>query len=117
MVLSEGQILVDGNGTHILALQLNGNLVLSRNVATGNTLLWQTSTKPSPAYHPFILYVGHTGILTLQDGHSSIIWAQPTQAPNATFPSPFSMVVQDDGNLVLYAQSTSSYWATGTNGE
>lgn len=91
-----------GTGGHPgaqLSLQLDGNLVL---YSSSGTALWQSGTVHNPTYLSYVNTILQPGKLLKGQ------WLE-------TADRRFQMVLQNDGNLVLYSP-TKAVWATLTNG-
>jgi RHS repeat-associated protein len=95
--LFPGQCLNSPNGRFVLSLQTDGNLVLYDDTPDPNPWipLWSTGTSGRGVDHGymqsegnFVLYAGTTAV-----------WSSPYSSVNAYY-----LVVQDDGNLVIYTQ-------------
>ena len=112
MSLMEGQLLSDSTGTHVLIVQNNGNIVMNSKGSGVDKIVWQSNTIPNPPYNPFVLTMQVSGALVLQDAHGTTVWTIP--APGTLNP-PYQLVMQDDGNLVLYGEA-GAYWGSGSNG-
>lgn len=89
-----------GNSNAWLNLQPDGNLVV---YSSSNSPLWSTSTILNPDN---LSYVN----TTMPDGY--LYAGQSLYTANRAY----RLVLQADGNLVLYNQSGKPLWATGTNG-
>ncbi len=88
------------NGRTILAMQADGNLVVSRE----GVAVWASGT----AGRGREAMIQGDGNLVVY-GESTALWASGTAShPGAT------LAVQDDGNVVIY-DGTQALWATGTN--
>ena len=112
--LSRGQQLVSPNSKYKAALQADGNFVVYNN-QTGRAL-WHTS---SYGRQTKIMYVGMLGGLVMYGGSTSdVIWSNQYWQGNTRNAN--RMVMQDDGNLVVYAppsQGGGAVWATMTNNQ
>ncbi|HUD10507.1 MAG TPA: hypothetical protein VMR28_02420 [Candidatus Saccharimonadales bacterium] len=90
-----------GNPGAYLVLQTDGNMVV---YSTSNAALWATYTISNPNHLSYInttfgigrLYPGQS--INTADGH-------------------YKLVLQSDGNLVLYDNNGKPLWASGTNGD
>lgn len=101
-----GDKLTSPNQVYELILQGDGNLVLLGGLPSASTVLWAAGTAENFADHAtlqedcnFVLY----------STSGKVLWATGTNAAGRTAPV---LILQDDGNLVLYA--TTSFWATNT---
>jgi len=88
-----------GNPGAKLSLQLDGNLVL---YSAGNTPLWSNNTIHNPNYLSYVNTILQPGKLLRGQ------WLE-------TADRRYKMVLQDDGNLVLYSP-TRAVWSTRTDG-
>ncbi len=102
--LSVGGVIESPNRRFFLVLQNDRNLVLYMRSTMGDKPLWATATN------------NNADMVTMQvDGNLGVyngtraVWASNTSGNyNA------SLVVQDDGNLVIYAAGNRAVWATNT---
>jgi hypothetical protein len=88
-----------GNPGAKLSLQLDGNMVI---YSAGNTPLWQSGTSHNPSYLSYVNTI-------LQP--SRLLRGQWLETADRRY----KMVLQNDGNLVLYSP-TRAIWSTRTNG-
>jgi lysophospholipase L1-like esterase len=97
------------DGRFELYLQDDGNMILYQ----GNTILW---TSQSEGHTPSVATLLADGNFVIEDQNGKIFW----QTGTAGFAGPTglsgqALVVQDDGNLVLYSSpSASPIWASNT---
>lgn len=94
------------NGEYSLALQSDGNLVLSRH---GNPL-WGSETNGQGGV---LLNMGPDGILRLTAPNGQVVW----QTRSSGSPGNYFLEMQDDGNAVIYLQEpgrTVFVWSTET---
>ena len=103
--LDQGQWLQSGNGAYRLYVQSDGNLVLYH----GGTAIWASNTVGRPVHH---LKLHDNGCLALIDSSGNWLWRP---SPDPCNKGGTHLVVQNDGNLVLYANST-PVWASNTAG-
>jgi hypothetical protein len=106
--LSKGQSLHSKNGKYRLTLQDDGNLVL---YTDQNKAIWNSGT-----YGKNSKYLAtDNSKLTLYDMANNKIW----QSSAGYLPSIYSanLVLQDDGNLVLYNSNGTYAWDTKTYGK
>lgn len=80
----------------------DGNLVL---YTDGGKSIWSTGTKG----HPGARTVLHKGNLMVVDQNDNALWATDTAGKAVD-----SLVVQDDGNLVLYGPGNKVVWSSNT---
>ena len=100
-----GQTLVSGNGVYRLEMQTDANLVLYR----GSRAIWASSTNGRNVHH---LKLHNSGCLALIDPAGNWLWRP---SPDPCNKGGDRLVVQGDGNLVLYAGSR-AVWASNTVG-
>jgi YD repeat-containing protein len=101
--LFQNQSITSADGRFVLALQYDGNLVLYQ--VQGFQPLWWSGTYGSQA--AILLNIGN-GNVAIFDPQFNILWQTNTNGyPNA------NLVLQNDGNLVLYSGST-AIWNSGT---
>ena len=112
-----------GSGAVRAVMQSDGNLVLYR---ADNTPVWASNTVGQAA----TLWLGTDGNLSIiRNADKVVVWstntAQSTLRPNSALDvdqkltSPngqFFLMMQSDGNLVLYQKGVGPLWATGTTG-
>jgi hypothetical protein len=105
-VVPPGTTLPDGgsvtSGTHTLAMQTDGNLVLYN----GAQSRWQSHTYPNPGARA-----------VMQTDGNLVVYSAANQAlfQSGTYNNPGAYLdVQDDGNVVIYASDGHPLWATNT---
>lgn len=99
--LLAGQELDSAGGNDRLVLQGDGNLVI---YDRANHAIWASGTTgPNQATS---LIVGAGGDVTLRTSSGRIVWSTKSAAT-----APATLAIQDDGNLVLYAQNQSVLWS------
>ena len=91
----------DGNPGAWLALQEDGNLVL---YSSSNSPLWSTGTSHIPLLSAYTFNNVAGGCM---------LPGQMLSVPNRNY----KLILQGDGNLVLYTQNMRPVWATGTDGK
>jgi hypothetical protein len=101
-LLASGAALTSCDGRFKLTMQADGNLVL----AFSGTTLWQSSTSGNAGAQAHI----YGGDLVVYK--TSSIWQAPTQ--NVNFGAWLGL--QNDGNLLLFANPYGATWWTGTGG-
>lgn len=97
--------LTSNNGKYKLLMQGDGNLVLYQTIPS-DKVVWATNTISNNT--PFMCLFQVDGNLVIYDGKSNVVWASNTAGKMVTVLS-----LQDDGNLVIYNNST-AIWATNT---
>ena len=102
-ILEKGSSIESKNGVYKLILRESGNLELMCN----DTSLWSSKTK-NPDVDVF--QYQSNGNLVIRKADGTYLWESKT-AHDVNPPD--RLVLQDDGNLVLYAGSTSK-WHTNT---
>lgn len=102
--LTPGQSVWSANRRFRFVLQTDGNLVLYDNAR--NRALWATGTNGRRVTRAVMQVDGN---LVLYNGHVAV-WSTRTRSRGAT------LVVQDDGNVVLYGVNGRPVWATNTSG-
>ena len=95
-----------GPAGHVFQFTGDGNLEL---LNSANQIIWQSGTK---RLDPHRLVLKRTGALALCDWRGYPVWATRTDTNPGAY-----LVIQDDGNLVLYAASGDAIWETGTVGQ
>ena len=119
-VLNPSESLISNNGQYLLALQLDGNLVLYRR--SDQKALWATDTDghlPEKLIMQtdgnLVLYGGEQGtpagnLITAGPGNRIVpLWFSGTHGKAGSW-----LVMQDDGNAVVYWPSTAPVWASNT---
>lgn len=115
----------DGRGGARLVLQGDGNLVL---YDTAGRALWHTGTNGSAAQR---LELQSDGNLVLYTAANAALWNSQTRYGHTALRAPtelragssitspngkYRLIMQGDGNLVLYDASNRALWHTGTDG-
>lgn len=101
-ILKPSFILSSNNKVYQLKLQLDGNMVLSKN----QTVLWSTSTFGKPIVK---CEMQGDGNLVLYGQNETPYWSSNTFGNHAAF-----LILQDDGNLVIYSKENVPLWDSGT---
>ena len=99
--LVAGQALVSTGGNDRLVLQEDGNLVIYDRAGHA---IWATATTGSNRATSLI--VGAGGDVVLRAPSGRIVWSTKSAAT-----APATLAIQDDGNLVLYAQNHAVLWS------
>jgi hypothetical protein len=104
-----GQMLVSQNGDFQLVLQQDGNLVLSQ--LSSNLVLWSSQTAGQPSY---VLAMQPDGNLVLYDQATppNVLWSSQTNGHGGAYPFGAYLLLQDDGNLIVYTEIPC--WSVGT---
>lgn len=100
--LSATEELRSTNGSNILALQADGNLVA---YDSRKTVLWSSDTMGSGAVECILQDDGN---LLLKNAYGKAVWASGTAGYKNS-----KLVMQNDGNLVIYNERGSAIWAKG----
>ena len=100
--MRQGKSLQSSNGKYKLILQRYGNLEL---ICESLGLLWSTNTINSNA--DFLYFVKNGYELVLRGKDNTSLWKVSYRGG-----SPEMLIVQDDGNLVLYDTLKRSLWST-----
>jgi hypothetical protein len=111
--LAPGACLISPNQQYELIMQTDGNLVLY--YKTSAHALWSSVTQNNPGAFFRLQTNGFMGVLN--SSNSATLWA-PSE-PWVGGPVNAVLVLQDDGNLVLYDTQTGephALWATNTTG-
>ncbi|WP_113673788.1 hypothetical protein [Vallitalea guaymasensis] len=115
--LKVGYYLKSNNDKYTLFMQHDGNLVL---YDEKHEPLWATNTNGYGGVNHIIVFQFYGGGLALKDlmhdPHSDFhkIWERKFQKKSVWKPHR-RLVLQDDGNLVVYDKNNKAIWATGTN--
>lgn len=101
--LPSGGVVSSCDGRFTLAMQEDGNLVLTQ---TGVRVLWSTGTHGHPGS---VVWQQGDGNLVVYGANGAPLWSSGTQGhPEGTV-----LAVQDDGNLVIYT-GAGAIWSSGT---
>ncbi|APV40274.1 hypothetical protein PFAS1_13260 [Pseudomonas frederiksbergensis] len=113
--MSPGQYLMSLNGRFRLLLQAEGNLIITDNgevvwIADGSQTYSRT-LHPKKMREPLMFVISNNGFL--YDPSRRRLWiAESTHSTDKSLWYNTSMVIQDDGNLVIYDQRTGNLcWA------
>jgi hypothetical protein len=100
--LSVGQMLVSHNDNFQLVLQPDGNLVLSQ--LSPNFVLWTSQTAGQLSA---VLTMQPDGNLVLYDQATppNVLWSSQTSGHEGAFPFGPYLLLQNDGNLVVYTET------------
>ena len=114
-MMSPGQYLISLNGRFRLLLQADGNLIITDNgavvwIADGSQTYSRT-LHPKKMREPLMFVISNNGFL--YDPSRRRLWiAESTHSSDKSLWYNTSMVIQDDGNLVIYDQRTGNLcWA------
>lgn len=99
--LATGESLRSPSRQYVLAMQSDGNLVLY----VGKRPLWSSQTHG----HGAVAVMAHNGDLVVRSHSGHRLWDSATAGHPGSH-----LVLQDDGNLVIYTPSGSAPWYTGT---
>ena len=98
----EGQTITSQDNRFKLVYQGDGNLVLYRE---DGARLWTSGTG---GHEPGEVRMDTDGALVIFGPYPTIVWSHSTDSPGAR------LVVQNDGNMVIYSTSNEPLWATNT---
>jgi len=104
-VLSQGEELISKNSIYRFVFQKDANLVLYN----GSDAIWSTGTDTSMP-NTYECVMKHYGRLVIHNGNGKDIWA----SDNERHPGAY-LIVQNDGNVVIYDSQNKPLWSTGTN--
>ena len=114
-MMSPGQYLISLNGRFRLLLQADGNLIITDNgavvwIADGSQTYSRT-LHPKKMREPLMFVISNNGFL--YDPSRRRLWiAESTHSSDKSLWYNTCMVIQDDGNLVIYDQRTGNLcWA------
>lgn len=93
------------NGCFNLVLQTDGNLVLYNN--TNRSTLWSSRTADNPTVYQARL--NYNGALEVTSQRSEVIYSSGKSSKKARY-----IILQNDGNLVVYGNSKDVFWSTNT---
>jgi hypothetical protein len=111
--LDVNEKLVSSNKRYILLMRPDGNLVLYREAAAASNAYWESGTELLPSTkRPVRLEMQRDTHLVLYDRTGIPRWASGTWGNGYVDPR---VVLQDDGNLVIYHGENSALWATGNH--
>jgi|GEM_PF-5326357 len=105
--LQKGQSLLSKNGDYELVMQSDGNFVLYSRDLGAQGAIWSTGT-----------YKGCVGqyVAMGTDGNLVVYGSRPCWASNTQGHSGARLIVQDDGNTVIYDTANKAIWTSGTEG-
>ncbi len=101
--LAPGQAVSSPNGRYALAMQADGNLVVYQD---GFDALWASGTNGNGGANATVQVDGDFVVYSAGGG---ALWSSQTSGQTS---APL-LLLQDDGNAVLYGEN--AVWATGTN--
>ena len=111
--LRAGEQIESCGGEYTLALQTDGNLVLSRNDPHGaEVTLWATFTDRPGADKGYVALLQADGNVVVYGDASNALWSSET----AGHANVDHLALQTDGNLVVYKDGGQPLWATYTQG-
>ena len=106
-ILNTGDYIHSKNGIVILHLNLNGNLVLH----CKDKQIWSTNTSNSSIEY---LYFGKNNTLSLRKKENISVWEAEFTRKDS---EPEELVLQDDGNVVVYDKCDEILWKSETSGK
>jgi DNA-binding beta-propeller fold protein YncE len=95
-------------------VQADGNFVIYRCHYDNHYAVWATNTC-GKGVAPYNLSIDPQGNVLLVDGLGSEVWRMPHRQPIER--QPCRLVMQHDGNLVLYDTANCAIWASDTAGK
>lgn len=99
--LNVNDTLTSNSGAYQLILQSDGNLCVYEQA--NHVCIWASGTSGKPSLYAIVVADGG---LEIVDSNGSVIW------DTGTFNAPYPYItMQDDGNLVLYCEGYSGYYA------
>lgn len=101
---SAGSFMLSPHGHTKLAVQENGELVLSD--ARNGRVYWSTNTA-GQGVGPYYLVVGEDGVLALKDSKSAVLWHSDTAAKGV---APYRLKLKDVVSLKLVDSNSSPVW-------
>lgn len=107
-ILQKESLLKSNNGKLKLILQGNGNL----EILCGNYSIWSSGTY---GYNIDALHFNSEGKILILNKDKSV--AKELVPLRQSTHSAEKLILQDDGNLVLYDYNSNPLWSTGTNGK
>lgn len=109
-LLTNNQSLRSANGNYTLTTQTDGNVVLAK---TNGQILWHANSYGKGGRTFGLNDV--TGQAEIYGTNGQVVWQSPTTyVKNSSSVYPGILVLQDDGNLVLYTNAGQAVWNTGT---
>lgn len=106
-VLNPGQSIRSNSGKFTFIQQIDGNLVLYKNLSTGGQqALWASNTNGKPTQ---VCIMQGDGNLVLYDVDGNALWSS-----NTFHDAGARLVMQDDANAVIYRPNNSAAWSTNT---
>ncbi|KAF7193041.1 Lectin [Pseudocercospora fuligena] len=111
-----GQSLVSDNGRAIFKAQTDGNLVVYAhlsNDADGEHPLWESGSSGRSYNRVTMNGNGELCAFTYENNGADTTWKNGSW--NSGRPGPYTLRMQDDGNLVIYAADGAAIWASGTH--
>ena len=116
--LSRGQSLTSANGIYHATLLLNGDFA----VYHGAQMLWDTKSVGNMAVRALFNDMNvhsspYTTKLSLVNSSGQTVWSGHYSSFDPAFVAPDKMIMQSDGNLVVYLTNGKVAWSTGTAGK
>lgn len=111
--LNRGQYLLSSNGIYELNMQHDGNLVVYKMENGIRRPLWATGTNGASEYtRGYFCFQQDSGCLDVFNFQVNLLWSsQSTQNPGY---APYKLIMQNDGNLVIYNKNNVPVWASNT---
>jgi len=110
-VMPKGSSLVSTDGSHKLALDTGGNLIIYH----GSTVTYHTGTGNKGV--TTLAFNNLTNKLELVNSAGSVIRSSAAKSYDTTKYYPNALTMQNDGNLVVYLNNGQAIWASNTAGK
>ena len=117
--LGNNEIIKSKNGTYIVEMQNDGNLVLYKKIGKAKTHLWASNTGGHQEGSPYTLSMQSSdNHLVVFDTNSKITWYTSVYIGKNgdNWAKKGFAVIEDDGNFVVYDGNRIPMWSSGTNG-
>lgn len=105
MYLRAGQSIKSSNGNYMLIYQTDGNVCIYN--TSGGAPIWSSSTPHTPGR----LKLQPNGVLVATDSGNVPRWSTGNGGSNG----PYSLMVKNDGNVVLVDLNKNTVWSTNTS--
>lgn len=108
--MNENDALISDNNEYTAVLQGDGNFVVYKGETIAENALFETATNPAVNPHPYTAIISNDGSLQIKDNDREIVYQAVAWKTGGT-----RLVMQDDGNLVIYNDEDEPTWASNTN--